>query len=246
LREQGLNDLAIEVFKKCVLERSKDPFGYKELAFTLYIMKRYEESLIYADVAIVLNKEDAYGYFSKGQCYASLSRFAEAIEMFKTAIKLKENTNKLEGVNTYYNQLGLSYTAIKCFAEAIECYQKAIEIKPSPIYLNNQADVYIKSNEWEKAYEILKKLNAENPEYSLAYSNLFEYYRFKKNYEEALKHINKAIELEPNNIIFLSNRGFFHLDDLNNKKEALNDLNLCYEISLKKKTLELFLRQRIN
>lgn len=225
LREMLLYDEAIEAFKEVIKRDAKNIMALNEIGFTYTLMKKHEEAIKYLNATIHVDKANAYAHFQKGNCLVSIDRVEEGIEEIKKAIAIKPS-------NVYYNQLGLSYTSTKQYDKSLECFEEAYKMTPKDIYKNNMADVHMKMGNFEKAKEILLKIIENDPKYALAFSNLADCYVEEKNYEEAGKNFDKAIEIEPENITFYSLRGDFYQNHLKKNKEALNDFDRAYELSL--------------
>ena len=84
--------------------------------------------------------------------------------------------------------------------------------------LNDKAEKYFNSGEYEKAIECsndVLKIDTNNSE---AYNNIGSAYYEKGNYVKAIKYLNKAIELNPNNSEYYSNIGSLYYKKDEHKK----------------------------
>ncbi len=87
-----------------------------------------------------------------------------------------------------------------------------------------EAEMYIDKGEYDKAIEIYKNLLDEGYTLRAAdYANLAYALLSKNNLEEALKYINKAIQLNKKNVLFYYIRGLIYYN-LKRYREAYTDL----------------------
>lgn len=79
--------------------------------------------------------------------------------------------------------------------EALDNFEKAVQYSPfSTPYLTNQAYLYSKTGQYEKSLEIYDKILRNDKSYILVDCEIANVYRKTKNFEEAAKHLNYALE----------------------------------------------------
>jgi len=125
-----------------------------------------------------------------------------------------------------WDLLGVLYTQAEKFDEAQTCIVRALEIKPEIYYLENLANLYLKSENYEKAaeiYEILIK-NRNNFEY---WFNLAMAYKNLKKYDDSKNAYLKSIEINPQSHDSYFNLAYLYFNE-NNPQKAVK----CYEKAL--------------
>ncbi len=125
--DKGDYDGAISKYNKA-LELDKDNLlALTEKAFSLLLLKKYDESIQCCQLAIEKHsgeKELKTIYVTYGNATDELKRTDKSIEIYNEGIKLFPNSYQL-----YYNK-GITLSSIKKYAEAILCFEKAISINP--------------------------------------------------------------------------------------------------------------------
>lgn len=85
--------------------------------------------------------------------------------------------------------------------EAFREYDTALRINPDTVdALNNEAFVYARMGDWNKAAQNFEHIVALTPDKALAHFNLSFAYAVQKNYTDATKEQRRAIELDPNGV----------------------------------------------
>lgn len=131
---------------------------------------------------------DAGYYFTLGYKEYENENYDKSMEYFNKAIELNENYTDA------YAAKGLALISKQDYIDALTTFDKAISLNPG--YLNA----------WVGKAVSLEKLNrtieAESIYFSLGYKELEN-----KNYNESLKYLNRAIELNPGNYEAYNVRG---------------------------------------
>jgi len=140
------------------------------------------------------------------------SEFKKGLE--ESLIKL-ENDSKNPFLN---NLIGIFYFKLKDLNNALKYYQLSLSFKPDYIEpYNNIGNLYLEKNEYEKSYSFFSKSlkliqSLQESEfkrniYSNTMLNIGNLLFKQKNYEEAKKYNEEVLELDPNNVLALSNMG---------------------------------------
>ncbi len=145
------------------------------------------------------NSDEAYR--NLGDAYKESGQSDEAISAYQKAV----------AANAYYwlnhIALGDAYWALGDNAKALPEFQKATELAPdNPIGYENIGSVYLREGKWSESIPEFQKSLARAPQ-SGTYSDLGTAYFFLKNYDEATKMYEKAVELTPNDEVMLGNLG---------------------------------------
>lgn len=213
----------------------------------------------YLTRALKSNPTEIKFIINLANAYISINKFTEALEQLVSAEKISPNLlnilyNKaraLRGLNefdaaiTYLNKcltldpdnylvlcdLALLFTQKENFQTAIDLYSKAIKINPEN-YLTyyNRGSSYEKLNEFQSALEDYNMVIQKNAFFEPALFNKFRILFTQGIYNEALGQINYLINLDKNNINYLSFRA--RLFRVSKEFElALKDFDHILEIS---------------
>lgn len=173
----------------------KTTTAYFKDALELYLKGSLDEAEKGFMKDLSLNPDNIYSYISLGIIYDKRRDFEKAIEMHKSAIDL-DPTNE-----TIYNNLATTYFNLDRPKAAIETYKKALEINPdSSVIKNNLAWVYASEGiNLDEGINMMKALIDKEPAKAQYMETLSELYYRKGMYDDALKEIRRAIEIEPDN-----------------------------------------------
>ena len=143
--------------------------------------------------AIAIKPNFTEAYYNLGNAYKDIGKREEAIKAYKKAIKIDP-----QYANAYSN-LGAVYSAMNRKEEAITSYEKAIEINPQLAEAHyNLGNLYNDINKKQEAITSYKKAIAINLNYAQAHNNLSVAYYRDKQYNLAIEHCDKALELGHN------------------------------------------------
>ena len=156
------------------------------------------------------DKMDAADYFQRANDKLEQGDFEGAIEDYTKAIEINPD------LDYYYCSRGKLKEKLQIYQEAIDDYTKAIELDANwKWYYIMRGDVFIKLQLYQKAidnynvylefgdtvdYQYRAKTNKFRFD-TIGYERLcLAYYKIKE-YDKAMEYINKAIELDPDNIV---------------------------------------------
>lgn len=110
----------------------------------------------------------------------------------------------------YY--LGCCYDSLDMFAEAISAYEKVIELRPEYIdAYKSLSIIYLRSGKPEKTCEIVvKAMDMDKEDYSFPFI-MGTACMAAGNFQDSIKYLNIALELNPNNIQIYNNLGTSYL-----------------------------------
>ena len=127
-----------------------------------------------------------------GACYKSLSDIDAAVQMFKTATKIKPDY-----AEAHFN-LGVILKDLGKLKEAVDCFQRSIAIQPNyPDAHNNLGNALVDLDQREAAIESYEWAVAYKPDYTQAYLNLAILFS-KFNPIKAVDYYKKAIIIDSN------------------------------------------------
>jgi len=137
------------------------------------------------------------GYNGIGLAYFEQGRVAEAIEAYRTALRLNPASDD-EYFKVYHN-LGLAYVKQGRITEAIEAYRTAI--KHNPAYeeaFSNLGLAYMKQGRIDEAIGAYRDALRLKPTFAEAYINLGLAYFNQGRFDEAIGSYRDALRLNPN------------------------------------------------
>ncbi len=145
------------------------------------------------------NSDEAYR--TLGEAYARNGQSDDAIASYQKAV----------AVNPYYSTnhtaLGNAYLRLGDNAKALPEFQKVIDIAPdNSLGYEGLGSVYLREGKWGEAIPQYQKALAVAPD-AATYSNLGTAYFFLKNYDQATKMYEKAVEMTPNDEQIQGNLG---------------------------------------
>lgn len=180
------SDLALE-------NESNDSIEYVNKGDALLGLNQYEAALKVYEQAYLADQSLGTALWGMARTYFEMERYEEAIryfEMFNKTVPADADDS------SYY--LSTSLKELKRFDEAIKFYEVQYnedKTDTSPLY--SIASIYqddLKNS--EKALEYSQKIIDLDPKEGWAYLNMADYLAQNKKYEDAVRHIGKAIELD--------------------------------------------------
>lgn len=150
-------------------------------------------------------------------CEVNLENFDNARKILEDVIKYRQD----DALCHYY--LGCCYDNLGDFIAAKHSYKRVLEMRPEYIdAYKSLAIVNIKSNDFDTAIEVAKKglEYATEDDYSFYYI-LGTACMAAKRFEESVEYIEKAIELNPENVQLYNNLGTSYLTIGNLEKAFL-------------------------
>jgi serine/threonine protein kinase/tetratricopeptide (TPR) repeat protein len=174
-------------------------------------------------------------HLSLGSVYATTGKNTQAVAELKRALELAPNSDEAyrnlgdayfssgqseEGIaayqkavaaNSYYwlnhTALGNAYFRLGDTAKALPEFQKVTEIaSDNPMGYEGLGEVYLREGKWGEAIPQFQKAIAIAPDAD-TYSNLGTAYFWLKNYDQATKMYEKAVQMTPNDEQLQGNLG---------------------------------------
>ena len=174
-------------------------------------------------------------HLSLGSVYSTTGKNTEAVTELKRALELAPNSDEAyrnlgdaysrsgqseEGIAAYqkavaanaYNwlnhiALGKAYLELGDSAKALPEFEKVTELAPdNPNGYGDIGSLYLREGKWSESIPQFQKALALAPDAD-TYSNLGTAYFFLKNYDQATKMYEKAVQMTPNDEALLGNLG---------------------------------------
>jgi Tfp pilus assembly protein PilF len=166
--------------------------AYHNRGVTFLERKEYTKAI--SDFNHVINFVSDYDrrtiYLYLATLYRAVGRNERAVASYK---KAKEIDIKL--VQHYY-EIGNKYKDIGKYKEAIALYKKALGLDSNNLLICGElADTYIVMGNYKESITLYKKTLEIAPNLGVAHNNLAVAYYFEKQYDLAVKHCDKALNL---------------------------------------------------
>lgn len=215
-----------------------------------------EETL---EKVLSMDPENNEARLKLSELYYHLKMFTQCNEMLDEAIQkqnhnpkahlirafcLKDEGDTVGAIRTLQLVIDQDPQEIKAFLElgylyqlkrnpiAINYYQNALQIDPNNIEINyNLAMLYQELEDYPHAIDQYKMLLSVDPKNKHALHNIgYIQLNYLENNEEAISFFNKAIDIDPEFINAICNRGIAY-ENMGRYEEAREDYNHCKKIS---------------
>ena len=187
-------------YNELIKRRPKWILPYINMARVYWNSEAYEKEYPYLVKAAEINAHNADVLFYLGSYYYAMEEYDKAIEYLNKSIDI--DFDQADGHLT----LGSAYYKAEMYQQALQEFQIGYKMDSSDINaFYDQALAYIGLKEYDKALDILVKLNEEYPdniEFMLSLS--FFYYDNLHDYENAKKYFDAVLERDPENEIALN------------------------------------------
>jgi spermidine synthase len=194
---KGLIEESINAYKKITELEPKFAAAYGSLSVLYERVGRLDEAIEATQKVIELEPNLWLAHSTLGSLYLSKGEYGKAIKSLTRAIELQPNSPA-----PYYN-LGIVYTQQGKYSEAADAFKQTIKVAPNfdTAYLN-LAKLYVERNiQLDEAIQLARQAAMLNQS-AEAYSVLALAYFKKGMYKEALREIDKAINLAPDEKIY--------------------------------------------
>jgi len=200
------------------------PHAILNLGLASYQENKFDDALIYFEDVIKINPDNSEAFYCKGLSFQKKGMLNEAVNAFNNAI-LK---------NPFYMDpiinLGYLYFDLKKFSLAISVFEKGLSLQSSNIELlnmigNAQNELGLYS---EAIVNLTKSLSIKKIQQD-ALISLAHAYMCQKDLCKSLALYNKALEINPDNVLALNNRAnVYYLCD--EDKKGINDLDRAIKL----------------
>ncbi len=217
----------IELANEALLNNPDYSMGYLWIGSVFLKQNKFDDAIKIIQKSVETNPNFVIGYNSLGLAYKAAKKFDFAIEQFKKALELNasyldallnlgdtymQKGDYLESEKIYqqalnsepyndsiYFSLGNLYTEAKKFEQAENAFLRAILINPSSLDArNNLGNVYLKESKFDNAIGEFERILALNEKYATAYYNIACALSLKKEVNNSLTYLGKALSIDKN------------------------------------------------
>jgi tetratricopeptide (TPR) repeat protein len=223
-REAGLLDKAEKEFRETLKLDPEDVHALNNLAAIYHQQNRLDEAESRYRRVLALDPDRHEIHFNLGLLALARGNYAGAEQEFKKTI-----AGGIEHADIYAN-LGFCYSKLDRFDEALLAYQKALALDPNYKQINLYKKIgillYFKGRTAEAA-EALEHALVLSPDDPLIHANLGTVNVARQNFEGALKHFLRAIELDLADAESHFNAGYIYYYRLDDGETARFYLERC-------------------
>lgn len=177
--------------------------------------------------AVKIQPDQADGFLNYGVVLEALDRHQDALNAYQQAVKIQEGSKDGVSAQTLYT-MGLLQDKMGETDAGIETLQRALKIEPKNNLIAYDLGVlYSKQEDYENAAQF-SKLSVEGlQDFAEGYNNYGYALAHLSRYDEALRAVNRSLELKPESAAALDTRGFVYFgmkkypDALGEYKKAL-------------------------
>lgn len=228
LRVMEQYDKALEYMKKAIIiqEKSLEPghpnlgISYGSIASIYKKMKLYPEAIAFVEKAIpIMNaafpENHPYVkqtinlrldcYYAKGLSEFEGKLYSTALSDFHVVTSARDSSND-------WNYTGLCYYKLNDFPKAIAAFQKTAVISPeikNQFYYSNIGMAYAKNKQINEAKIAFQEYEKLFPNDGVTLKNWAIYYASQKEKDKAILNLEKAIQLNYNDLSFLKEEDSF-------------------------------------
>ncbi|RID48621.1 hypothetical protein BRARA_I05125 [Brassica rapa] len=170
----------------------------------------FTSAVIHYTSAIALSPTNHILFSNRSAAYASLRNYADALSDAIKTVDLKPDWAK------GYSRLGAAHWGLKQFQEAAAAYTKGLEIDPS----NEALRTGLVDAQAMKKQEMKQRAKTANKFGTAAFK--------KKDFEAAIQHYSTAMEMDDDDIAYITNRAAVYLQ-MEKYKECIEDCDKAVE-----------------
>ncbi|CAN7096666.1 unnamed protein product [Brassica rapa subsp. narinosa] len=170
----------------------------------------FTSAVIHYTSAISLSPTNPILFSNRSAAYASLRNYANALSDAIKTVDLKPDWAK------GYSRLGAAHWGLKQFQEAAAAYTKGLEIDPS----NEALRTGLVDAQAMKKQEMKQRAKTANKFGTAAFK--------KKDFEAAIQHYSTAMEMDDDDIAYITNRAAVYLQ-MEKYNECIEDCDKAVE-----------------
>ena len=190
------------------------------LGTVFYRQNKFVQAVAYYEQAIQCDNNYWEGYLNRANTYYEINELYRAEQDLNKLKQVWPDTLKV------HFALGLVYTKLRDYPQALNAFDRTLELNPENVEsLINKATVFYYQKNFSSAESLLLQAIALDSTEANAFNALALISIEKLDYMQALKQVNKALEIQRGQPYFLNNRGYIYLllGDLAKAEEDINN-----------------------
>jgi tetratricopeptide (TPR) repeat protein len=228
-------DKAIVYYDRLLERNPEDEVALANKGHAFFHLDRFSEALACIDKALEIDQQDAVAWSVRALILSELGKLDEVLECIDNALKMYPKDAKF-----WEFKASILYNLGK-FDDVLVCINKALEIEPENYgFLGNKAVTLHTLGRTDDALKCIDKaLKINQKDATLWYQKG----RITKDFNEAIKYFDKALEFNPDHVEALCDKGS-NLSNIGKYDEAMKifdevekkceDYDTCETISMKK------------
>lgn len=190
-------DLARDSFMKCLDANPEDYASLYNIIYCFDFLDKNSEAIEYLNIYLDKNPYCEVAWHQLGRQYYELKDYEKALSAYDFAI-ISDDTF----VGAYLEK-GKVLEKLKQYNEAIENYSITLSLEdPTSFALLRIGSCHEKLGNNDLAVQYYYKTVHEDPLLDKGWIAITKFYSKKKNYQKALYYINKAINIDSENILY--------------------------------------------
>lgn len=184
-------------FMYCLENDDQDYSALYNIIYCFDFLEQHEEAIDYLNMFLNKNPYCEVAWHQLGKQYFDLKDYEKALAAFDFAIISDEYF-----IGAYLEK-GKVLEKLKRYSEAIENYRITLELDdPTSFALLRIGKCFEKLGNDDLAIQHFSKTVHEDPLLDKGWIAITDYYTRKKNYQKALYYINKAINIDGENVLY--------------------------------------------
>jgi len=195
---------AQSTLKKVIKISPKAASAYFSLGLSYLELGKHQVAQRSFRKALEINPNDKHAWVNLGICYRHSGKIKKAIKAFQTSLSLdnKFSTAQLNLASLYEEEGNLS--------EALVVYKETIEQDPNNVVALSELGKLLIDINPDKSIELLERANNLSPRDMNILNTLSNALAANSQHELALSTLEKALKVDPGNVVTLSNLSALH------------------------------------
>ena len=184
-------------FMKCLEVDENDYSSLYNIIYCFDFLEQHDEAILYLNMFLDKNPYCEVAWHQIGKQYFDLKEYTKALSAFDFAII---SDDRFVGA---YLEKGKVLEKLGRYNEALENYQITLELDdPTSFALLRMGKCYDKLGSDELAIKHYTRCVHEDPLLDNGWIAITDYYFKRLDYQKALYHINKAINIDSENVLY--------------------------------------------
>lgn len=229
-RDEGNHKQAEKLFTEAIELNPENALAWHNRGWAYIEQKKYQQAMADFDKTAELDPNSEWSYLGRAWIYNEQKKFEAAIKEYDTAINLNPK------YAIAWNNRGAAKSWLNKMNEAIADYDKAIELNPNYAKaFENRSKAFSALGKYDKASA--DRYRAEHIRWSNENADkvIEEALALEKRgkFQEALKLLDDATKLYPDNQFVFVNRGNIYSNHFGDYDKAIADYNKTIELNPK-------------
>lgn len=229
-RDEGNHKQAEKLFTEAIELNPENALAWHNRGWAYIEQKKYQQAMADFDKTTELDPNSEWSYLGRAWIYNEQKKFEAAIKEYDTAINLNPK------YAIAWNNRGAAKSWLNKMNEAIADYDKAIELNPNYAKaFENRSKAFSALGKYDKASA--DRYRAEHIRWSNENADkvIEEALALEKRgkFQEALKLLDDATKLYPDNQFVFVNRGNIYSNHFGDYDKAIADYNKTIELNPK-------------